>query len=96
MALEIIKQETKNILEREEGIAVMESIKTPSYAELKKELAEKFKTEENLIVIKRIGQQFGKHESKINFYVYKNEEAMKKAESSKKETKGAVAEQPGQ
>ena len=87
MELKITQKEEKPLLSRMEGIAEAKHKTTPSYAELKKEIASQLKTDENLIIIKRIAQKYGQASSEIKFKVYANIEALKKFERIKEEKK---------
>ena len=87
MEIKIIKTEKKPLLERDEYIIEMTSSKTPSNAELKKDISEKIKKDESLILIKRINQHFGTHRLTANFYVYSTPESIKKFERFRKPKK---------
>jgi ribosomal protein S24E len=84
MEIKIIKTEKKPLLERDEHIAEIISVKTPSNEELKKALSEKLKKDESLILIKRINQKFGTQDITAKFYIYSNPEAIKKFERFRK------------
>ncbi|MEM2955967.1 MAG: hypothetical protein QW041_00055 [Candidatus Pacearchaeota archaeon] len=87
MELKIIKSEKKPLLEREEYIVEIVNSVAPSNIELKKMLAEKLKKDENLILIKKINQQFGTQYINAICYVYSNPESIKKFERFKKDKK---------
>jgi len=91
MEIKITHKEEKPLLHREECVAEIIDYKTPSNAELKKAISEKMKADENLILIKRINQKFGMQNSSAKFYVYKNEESLKRFERFRKEKKKAEA-----
>ena len=91
MEIKITKKQEKPLLYREECTAEISNATTPSYAELKKAIAEKIKKEEEMISIKRIDQKFGRQTMEASFYVYSDKEAFKKFET-KKEKKAKVEE----
>jgi len=89
--MKIIKQEPKKLLSREEFIAVVEESTTPSHAKIKEDISKKTGKQADLIVIKKIHQEYGKPEVKVTFYVYQNAEALKRFEVEKKTKKVAGA-----
>lgn len=58
--------------------------KSPSKEEVKKLLINTLKCDENLIVLNKINQIFGKNEARVNLYLYNNIENLKKIEKKKK------------
>ena len=78
--MDIKKQTPKLLLSREEFIATIEGKTTPSNVLVKEEIAKKLGKSSELIVIKKIHQEYGKPECEIFFYVYSNPEALKKFE----------------
>jgi len=88
MEYKIEKQEFKPLVEREEiYIRVVDSKITPSNVQVKAEVSKMLDKPQELVVIKRISQKFGKNESEVLLYVYKNEEALKKFEPKPKKSK---------
>jgi ribosomal protein S24E len=84
MDIKIISQDVKKLLSREEYIADVKDSKTPSYENLRENLSKKLNKPAELIVIKRIKQQYGKHDVEAKFYIYNNAESLKKFENTKK------------
>lgn len=78
-----INQEHNKLLSRNECRTVIAGIITPSNSAVREELAKKMNKSADLIVIKKIGQKYGKAESEITFYVYDSEQALKKVEKIK-------------
>jgi len=88
MEMKITSQEQKKLLSREEYLAEVKDKTTPSYAALKEEIAKKTGKPAELIVIKKIGQRYGKGEVEAKFCIYNNQESLKRFE---KEGKKAAA-----
>lgn len=84
MKFKITKQEPKKLLSREEYYAIIEEEKTPSHSVLKEEIAKKTGKSAELIIIKKIEQKFGKPEIEAKFYIYGNQDALKKFEPKSK------------
>lgn len=79
MILKILTDKENKLLDRKEMEAEIEfSGKTPSNNELKKELVDKLKTDENLIVINHIYQKFGDQKAKVIAKIYKSKESLDK------------------
>ena len=68
--MEIIEQRKNPLLKREEIVFLVETEKTPSKEEMKKMISEKFKSQEDSIVIDRISGNFGTHTFKIESKIY--------------------------
>jgi len=83
MDIEIKKQTPKLLLSREEFIATVEGKTTPSNILVKEEIAKKLGKSADLIVIKKIHQEYGRGECEIFFYVYSSIEALKNFEKVK-------------
>ena len=63
---------------------------TPSLADVKKLVAEKMKTAEELVVVQKIATQFGLRKAKVSAYIYDSKEAHDKIEPKPKVKKEAV------
>jgi len=88
--MKVLKQEDSRILERKSFVVEVDHhLKaTPKEDAIKAELAKLLKANEKLIVVKHIYTSFGKGSSKVEVYVYDNEEALKKIEPKSKKKKG--------
>lgn len=95
MEIQIIKQEKKQLIGREEIEAQVTIFPTPSNKQVQEELAKKLNKKSELIIIKHIYPKFGSHENNIIAYIYDNEESLKKFEK-KKEKKKEEQEKPEQ
>ncbi len=88
MNIKILEEKDNELLNRKEILAEVDSMdKTPSNKELQTELAKKFNTKENLVVVKQINQIYGKRTSKVIANIYKDEASLKKLEIIKEEKK---------
>tara|TARA_Y100000296_G_C5151666_1_gene246749 strand:+ start:730 stop:1104 length:375 start_codon:yes stop_codon:yes gene_type:complete len=100
MNITITKQTESPLLSRKRIISeVSFKGKTPSRLELKKELASKLKTKQELIEIRHIYGKFGEEKAKLIAHVYEDEKVMKalvhkKKEKEVKEEKKPEAEAP--
>ncbi|MEM2089920.1 MAG: hypothetical protein QXL88_02425 [Candidatus Pacearchaeota archaeon] len=92
MIIKIEKQERKPLVEREEIIARFELEATPKKDLVQEELAKMLNKEKELVVVKHVYQQFGKHESKVIAYVYNSLEALQKFEKKKEKKKHVETE----
>lgn len=74
MNIEILKEKEIPLLERKRvNVKVsLESGKTPSRNDLVTELAKKFKTKEDNIIIKHIYTRYGQNASKVIIHIYKS------------------------
>ena len=77
MESKIVKKEKNPFLSREELILEIESEKTPTFEEIKKEIG----SDENLIVVKRVNSNFGKQKFSVEAVVYDSTEAKEKIET---------------
>jgi len=59
----------------EEVEVLLEAYGNPGIAGVSKELAEEFKTKEDLIVVQKLGSSFGRSEFKVEAKIYDNAEA---------------------
>lgn len=91
-----INSEKHNLLlgRKEFSLEVSFPAKIPSKAELQKELAEKQKVNENLVVIKYVQGVYGDRKAKAVAYIYDNEKALKNVEPKKKEKKAPEQKAP--
>jgi len=91
MEIKIEKSILKPLLSREEGIALVDENLTPSNAVMKEELSKKLGKNADLIVVKRINQTYGEGKVEVDFYVYENQESLKRFEKESKKAKKAAA-----
>ena len=83
MDIKIIKEE-KSVMQRKElTLEVTFEKSTPKRLDLKKEIAKKTKTKEDLLIIKKILTNYGERTAKVLAYAYKDEETLKKIEYPK-------------
>lgn len=68
---------------------LFENAKTPSNAEIKKAIASHMKSDESLVVMKKIAPQFGRSQAEVLAYVYNTKEDIVKVEPKKQEKKAA-------
>lgn len=83
----IIKNIEEQPLFQRKRIELISGGKTPSMQEARKEIATQLNIEEDLIIIKKIHQEYGMQKLKIGAFVYENAEAISKFERKKKEKK---------
>ena len=69
---------------------------TPSYAEVKKDIAGKTKSSEEVIVVKNVYTAFGARNATFEAVVYDSPEALKSIELQKKKTEGATPAAPAE
>ena len=83
----VISKQTESPLLSRKRITADVSFKgqTPSRAELKKQLADKLKTQKDLVEIRHIYGRFGQETAKLIAHVYENEKVMKALVHKKKE-----------
>lgn len=75
-----IKKENKNeLMKRKEISFLLESAKNPSFAEMKKLIAEKYSKSEENIDVYNIKGKFGRNTFLVKAYVYDSKEALEKA-----------------
>lgn len=87
MEIEIVSEKRNNLIGRNELKLFIRSEITPRREELKKQIAELKKVNENVVVVKNIYGQYGTHEYKSIIYIYDSEEILKNFEPKKKEKK---------
>lgn len=94
MEIQILKQEKKSLIGREEIEATITVEITPSNKQVQEQLSKKLNKNPELIVIKHIYPKFGSHENKIIAYVYDTEESLKKFEKKKEKKKEEGEQKP--
>jgi ribosomal protein S24E len=87
MELKIIKKDVKKLVERTEIYAKAQEKKTPSNIEVQEAIAKELGKEKELIVVKKIKQEYGYNKENILAYAYDSAESLKKFEPKKKEKK---------
>jgi len=83
------KKEKPLLLRTEITAEILFEGKIPPKEEIKKEIVKEIKTNENLVIIKKIRTYFGLRKAKVKAYVYGNEADIKKMEPKKKGKKEA-------
>lgn len=88
MEIKIEKKQFKPLIDRDEIILrISDSKITPTNAQVQAETAKMINTSADIIVVKKISQKFGMHESEALVYAYKSQEALKKFEPKPKKSK---------
>ncbi len=99
MELEIKNEKVNVPLERTELEVEIKASATPKRSEIIKTISAMKNTSEELVVVKKIHQETGKHTSKAIVYVYRNKEAMRIIEPEyilkRKKKEAKEAEQSG-
>lgn len=98
MKLEITNEKANRLLHRTElQCSVKFEGATPRRDELLKDIAAKKHTNEKLIAIDSVKQEFGKQEASLNAKIYESEKAMNQVEGVKKskKKKGEEGEEEG-
>ena len=90
MELKIIGKTDKPYLGRKEIVLKGRAATTPSKAELKEEVAKLSSTAPEMVVIKKVNQQFGRQDFEVSAYAYDNEKSMKEFEKEKKKKEVAA------
>ncbi|MEK6852623.1 MAG: hypothetical protein AABX59_01970 [Nanoarchaeota archaeon] len=86
MEIQIKEKFSNPLLEREEVIVIVSSPSTPNSDELRKALAHKFNSSEDLVSVKHILGSYGMHNFKVEAYIYKNKELFQRFEVKKVKT----------
>ena len=95
MKLKIEAREDKPLVDRYElKVKIDDVATTPSNDYVKKEIAKSMEKPEDVIVVKKILQEFGKKKAEALVYVYNSAESLKKFEPKKKEKKAAAGAAP--
>jgi len=84
MELKLSTKIEKPYLGRKEVVLKGSSDTTPSKVQLKEEAAKLVSSPAELVVIKRVNQQFGRKSFEVEVYVYNDEKSMKEFEKEKK------------
>lgn len=84
MELQIKNQSEKPFLGRKELVLKGESETTPSKEQLREEIAKMVNSPKEMVVVKRVKQQFGMHSIEVESYVYESENTLKRFEHKKK------------
>lgn len=87
--MEIVNDVKNDLLKRKEITAFLESEKNPGIVSVVKEIAEKFKAQEEVVVIKSLKGKFGAHRFEIHAFIYDSVQDKEKIEPKKKEKKKA-------
>lgn len=88
MKMEVIEEFNNELLKRKEIIVSSAYESNPGFERVCKDVAGKFKADEALVVVRRIGSSFGSGEFVIDAFVYESVEAKNNVEPKKKEKKG--------
>lgn len=90
MKIKIETREDKPAVDRYElRVKIEDVIATPSNDYVKKEIAKTMNKPEDVVVVKKIIQNFGKKEAEAIVFVYNSHESLKKFEPKKKEKTAA-------
>jgi len=94
MNLKILEQKDEPLLSRKDITAevIFDSSVTPSNAEVKKNIASQTKSDEKLVVVKKIDAAFGATKAVVRAYVYTSEKEMTVIEPKDKKAEAAKAE----
>ena len=92
MEIELKHQEEKLFFSRQEYVFDIKGENTPSYPQMKTEIAKKLNAKEELVMIKKVEHQFGKKNIIVKVYVYNSKEDIKKYENVKEEKPAEGAE----
>ena len=87
--MKIIEEKQNPLLKRKEVKVIIKAEKNPSMQEAGKTVSEKFKVEEEKIVIKQIKSKFGRDTFLITANIYVNKEDKEEIESTGKKKKSA-------
>jgi ribosomal protein S24E len=87
--METSKDFSNGLLKRKELVVVLKEKTNPGIEKVKKEIAEKFKSKEENIVIKKVVSGFGSNEFKVDAYIYEDVATKEAVEPKKKEKKKA-------
>lgn len=88
MEMKIIKQQKNPFLHREEYSLQIKAPKTPSFADVKKELAK----DEELTVVKKVEGNFGRDIFNVEAFVYNSKENKNKIEKISRKQRRKLAE----
>ena len=95
MQSKILEEKDSKLLERKEiKLEVNFDKSTPSNLDMKKSIANIFKTSEELILIKKIHQHFGANKATVQANIYKDIEKLKKTEGIKEKKEKPAEAKP--
>ncbi len=96
--LTIVTEKRNDLLKRREVVIQAEFAgkSTPAEVDVQKTLAEKIKTNEKLVVIKKIRQVYGSARAMVDAYIYDDETTLKAIEAINKKKKPEQAKQAAQ
>lgn len=81
--MKIIKDNENNLTSRHEMFIELEQGSTPSNTQVQELIADKTKTDKELIIVKNIKTEFGKRSFNILAFVYKDKESKERFERVK-------------
>ena len=84
MEQRIIEEKNNELMNRKEIKIIVEADKNPTAQEALNVIAEKFKSEEDVIVVRSVKGKFGRRTFLISAYIYGNREAKEKIEPKQK------------
>lgn len=84
--MNILETTENKLLDRKEIFAEIESVKTPSFNEVKDLVSAKLKADKENIAVKEILGSFGRRTFKITVFVYDTKEAFEKTEGKKEKS----------
>lgn len=93
--MKMIQDMRNELLRRREVKLIVEAERNPGSDFGRKEVASKFKSDENLVVVKKIGSKFGRNTFLIDAFIYDSADMKEKIEQKPKvkKTAGAPAEE---
>ena len=81
-----IKEDFKNsLIGRKEIVAVVDSSGNPGFAGVKDDLVKELGSDENLVIVRKVGSKFGRGSFDVEAFVYDSQEAKEKVEGKDKE-----------
>jgi ribosomal protein S24E len=83
-----IKEFHNSLLKRKEIIIGKEYDANPGFSQTGKDIATHFKVSEDVVVVRRVGSNFGSNEFVIDFFIYDSVKDKENIEPKKKEKKG--------
>ena len=84
MELTKSKEEAKKFLGRKELVLKGKADVTPSKAELKETIAKMTSSPAEMVIVKKVNQQFGRKDFEVEAYIYESEKFLKEFEKEKK------------
>lgn len=91
--MKIIKDLKNNLLKRREIKLVVNAEKNPGMADASKMIAEHFKSNEDVIIVRELKSKFGRDSFLIDAFIYNSVQDKEQTEPKKKIKKGAEAAQ---